>query len=287
MIERMKNKEKDKKQRKGFSVKDVIILVLCLLVLLILVFLLKQAGNNQKTQQEQLNQLQEEIQQTGESGTTVSKKNVNYVVCNEVNQEGWIELYNAGKQESHIEGAAIYVNGELVKAYQDKLDIPSQELIVLELGVKLGQEENNVISLVNGANEKLFTITVPRLHNQESYGRIGAGNVQMGYQTPTRGEKNTQEALRTEEKLTFSVPGGFYTDTIMLTLTDRSGVDIYYTLDGSTPTTASEKYTEPIKITNRSGSNYTYAGIVNNGYKPSSIEMGTVVRAIAVDTSIR
>lgn len=283
MIERMKNKEKDKTQRKGFSAKDVIILVLCLLVFLILVFLLKQAGNNQKTQQEQLNQLQEEIQQTGESGTTVSKKNVNYVVCNEVNQEGWIELYNAGKQESHIEGASVYVNGKLVKTYQDKLDIPSKELIVLELGVKLGQEENNVISLVNGANEKLFTITVPRLHNQESYGRIGAGNVQMGYQTPTRGEKNVQEALRTEEKLTFSVPGGFYTDTIMLTLTDRNGVDIYYTLDGSTPTTASEKYTEPIKITNRSGSNYTYAGIVNNGYKPSSIEMGTVVRAIAVD----
>ena len=79
------------------------------------------------------------------------------------------------------------------------------------------------------------------------------------------------------------MPGGFYTDTITLTMTDKPGVDIYYTTDGSTPTTASEKYTAPVKIANRTGSGYVYADIVNDGYKPSGIEMGTVVRAIAVD----
>lgn len=280
MVWRMKKKERDKK---GFSVKDMIMIVLCVLILIVLVILLKRSGNNQKAEQEQLNQMQEELQQSGETGTAAVKKSVNYVVCNEVNQEGWIELYNAGKQESHIEGAAIYVNGELATTYQEELSIPAKGMTVLETGVKLGQEENNVISLVNGEGNKLFTIAVPRLKNQESYGRIGTGNDEMGWQTPTKGEDNAQEALRTKDSLTFSIPGGFYADTILLTLTGKEGLDIYYTLDGSTPTTASEKYTEPVRIVNRSGSNYTYAGIVNNGYKPSSIEMGTVVRAIAVD----
>ena len=271
-----------KKDGKGFSTKDVIMIVLCVLVLIVLILLLKQSGKNQKEEQAQLNQMQEEITKTGETGSSVSGKNSSYVVCNEVNQEGWLELYNAGKQEIHMQEAAIYVNGELVKTYKDEFSIPARSLVVLEAGVKLGQEENNVISLVNG-EEKLFTMTFPKLAVQESYGRIGTGNDEMGYQTPTRGENNAQEVLKTEDRLTFSVPGGFYTDTITLTMTDKPGVDIYYTTDGSTPTTASEKYTAPVKIANRSGSGYVYADIVNNGYKPSGIEMGTVVRAIAVD----
>lgn len=231
-----------KKDGKGFSTKDVIMIVLCVLVLIVLILLLKQSGKNQKEEQAQLNQMQEEITKTGETGSSVSGKNSSYVVCNEVNQEGWLELYNAGKQEIHMQEAAIYVNGELVKTYKDEFSIPARSLVVLEAGVKLGQEENNVISLVNG-EEKLFTMTFPKLAVQESYGRIGTGNDEMGYQTPTRGENNAQEALKTEDRLTFSVPGGFYTDTITLTMTDKPGVDIYYTTDGSTPTTASEKYT--------------------------------------------
>ena len=103
-----------KKDGKGFSTKDVIMIVLCVLVLIVLILLLKQSGKNQKEEQAQLNQMQEEITKTGETGSSVSGKNSSFVVCNEVNQEGWLELYNAGKQEIHMQEAAIYVNGELV-----------------------------------------------------------------------------------------------------------------------------------------------------------------------------
>ena len=41
-------------------------------------------------------------------------------------------------------------------------------------------------------------MTFPKLAVQESYGRIGTGNDEMGYQTPTRRENNAQEALKTE-----------------------------------------------------------------------------------------
>ena len=44
----------------------------------------------------------------------------------------------------------------------------------------------------------------------------------------------------------FSLPGGFYENTIEVSLTGSG--DIYYTLDGSAPTTQSNLYTQPIVI---------------------------------------
>ncbi|HEY3704491.1 MAG TPA: chitobiase/beta-hexosaminidase C-terminal domain-containing protein [Terracidiphilus sp.] len=49
---------------------------------------------------------------------------------------------------------------------------------------------------------------------------------------------------------TFSPAGGTYTTTQAVTISDAtSGAVIYYTVDGSTPTTASAKYTAPLNVT--------------------------------------
>ena len=273
--------------RKGFSAKDIIIIILCIIVLIVLVVLLKQSRTDKQAEQEQLAQLQEEINETGTATTTEStqKQSVAALELNEINQEGWLEVYNGERKSEKLTGASVYVDGELVKSFEDEYSIPSKSLLVLELGKAISQKDNTVVSLIDSNGEQIFTAVIPELGKGQSYGRIGNGNAKMGYQTPTKGADNEIEALETDSVLSFSVPGGFYSETVQLELTTQKGMEIYYTLDGSTPTTASEKYTEPIKISNRSGSNYVYGKIVNNGYVPSSITMGTVVRAIAVNAS--
>ncbi|MBO4743080.1 MAG: chitobiase/beta-hexosaminidase C-terminal domain-containing protein, partial [Bacteroidales bacterium] len=73
----------------------------------------------------------------------------------------------------------------------------------------------------------------------------------------TSNSGNSQAELDSNNKVvsvfrapSFSVPGGIYTSAQTLTLTADSGATIYYTTDGSTPTTSSSVYSEAIAIAN-------------------------------------
>ena len=240
-----------KNERKGFSAKDIIIIILCIIVLVVLVILLKQSKTNQQAEQEQLNQLQETIQQ--ESTNKVETGNGGYasVSIDEIDGDGRLQISNNGRNAVDLQNCSIWVDGVCVKRIADKMVLEAKEQKVIELGQTIESKEHTVISIkdTNGAAIKALTIS-----------------------------QNEQEELQ------FSVPGGFYDNAISLELSSQAGNKIYYTLDGSDPTTESEQYTEPIKIQNRSGSGYVYAQNEMGNYTPSSIEIGTVVRAISVDS---
>ena len=84
----------------------------------------------------------------------------------------------------------------------------------------------------------------------------------------------------------FSVESGFYSSSFSVSLSAADGTQIYYTTDGSQPTTESQKYTDQITVTDRTSQPNVYAAITdvsNNNIIPKNVTKGTVIKAIAVD----
>src|SRR5439155_278913 len=72
---------------------------------------------------------------------------------------------------------------------------------------------------------------------------------------------------------TFSPAGGTYTSTLSVSISDATpGATIYYTTDGSTPTTASSVYSGPILVITRTT---IKAMAVAPGWAPSAVATAT------------
>jgi hypothetical protein len=241
---------KDKRKNIGLLVRDIIVIILCIIALVALVFILKLYKENQRLAQEQLNEISEQIQQ-GEFDDGINTVSSSYdgIVFNEINDEGSVELYNSTAQ-INLKGMSLLLDGEVVLTIDEDMNIDKNATLSLEFGKKLQAGQRHILSLVDED-----------------------GNVVRA------------KVIGDEGEMSFSYPAGFYSGAIELEINIPDGMEVYYTLDGTTPTTSSTKYEAPIEITNKSGSNYVYASSENNGYTPSTIYMGTVVRAIVVNAS--
>lgn len=88
-------------------------------------------------------------------------------------------------------------------------------------------------------------LTIPgQLQKNESYGRDG--NIPVYFSRPTFGQENATGYLSGIESPSASIESGIYAEAVTVSLSGDG--DIYYTLNGTTPTEASSRYEGPILI---------------------------------------
>ncbi|ABF40486.1 hypothetical protein Acid345_1484 [Candidatus Koribacter versatilis Ellin345] len=129
-----------------------------------------------------------------------------------------------------------------------------------------------------------LTLILTDLQSGKSYGTawrinipayVGGNTGWVGFTAGTGGLSAVQEILnwtyassnlRVSPKPTVSPAGGKYFSSVQVTMTGYAGAAVYYTTDGSNPTTSSTPYTSPITITNTTTFNVMD---VQSGYGPS------------------
>jgi hypothetical protein len=116
---------------------------------------------------------------------------------------------------------------------------------------------------------------------------IANGKVYVGSQYAVSGFGKLNTSVPTAASPTFNPVTGTYTSAQSVKLTDSTpGAVIYYTLNGSTPTTASTQYTGPFTVSSTTTVNAiaTAAGYINSLVSTATYTISTVVPTAATPT---
>jgi hypothetical protein len=166
-----------------------------------------------------------------------------------------VEIQNISDVPVHLAGYAL----------SDKRSEPSRYTfpdVVLESGEfyivyccgEASAQANHASFKISAGGETLYlsengsftdALTVPgNLGKNESYGR--EGKLPSYFPSPTPGKENKNGMRTGMASPVASLPSGVYAETVTVTL--QAEGTIYYTTDGSRPTTASAVYTKPLDI---------------------------------------
>ena len=214
----------------------------------------------------------------------------------------YIELYNPSLTGVSLEGFMLTKKEGAEGVYLDGYYLEPHSYLLLFADGRAETEGNSVALQLSAEGENLYLydssgncidqVTVPELPADTVYARMGQDMEIWGtarYGSP--GESNfllTAYTVPSLEQPVLSVASGFYDEAFLLSMQCKAGEAIYYTMDGSMPTTQSEIYEEPVLIQDTSVNDNYYAAMsgisVQGDYVPTELlDKSCVVRAVSVN----
>ncbi|MBM4176516.1 MAG: T9SS type A sorting domain-containing protein [Ignavibacteria bacterium] len=178
--------------------------------------------------------------------------------------EDWLEIYNPNAFSISMSGYKLTDDpiNPLKWFFPDSLFIPAKGYLLIwasnrdtvvgnfiHTNFRLGAS-GEFIGLSSPTKIYIDSITFPEQTADISYGRRpDAGSIWTFYQLPTPGTSNDSTTKLPIPSPDFSHPSGIYSSNFQLTLSHPiGGASIYYTMDGSNPSTSSYLYSSPISI---------------------------------------
>lgn len=250
------------------------------LVLLILIFSLKAVS-------------QVKINEYSVSNSTLTPGSV--FLDNTGSSPDWVELYNAGSSAANVGGwnmsddpnditkyalppGTSIPAGGFLRIWCSGKDTPSNASGHIHTNFKLTQCKGDWIILMNGSN-LVDTLRLRRTQVRHSRGRTPDGSATWKvYTNPTPNASNTGTAYDGYAPTPLLSPGaGFYgsAQNISISVPVSSGLTVYYTTDGSEPTTSSPVYaTTPVNTASTTVVR-AYAVSSNANILPSFMETNT------------
>ncbi len=199
------------------------------------------------------------------------------------NTEDWVEIYNPTDKQIDLSGVYLTDSKKEPTKYALSGNIPAKGYkVIKDSGISIAAEGEQIYLYYGGYFTDVFN--VPKLLPQYTAGRVSQGikiggtdnlSTQYGvYLMPaTSGKKNSEDILMGyAEAPIFSQEGGYYQNGTVLSISAQDGADIYYTLDGSTPTEKSARYSGQITITKTT---VVRAVCIKKGYAASAETVGT------------
>ena len=235
---------------------------------------------------------------------TLATENPDGLYINEIMSSGsgddWLELYNASGKPVSLAGMGLSDSTDRPRRWQfpDGAKIPAHGYVTVQLTGKEGEtgvmgnrfcanfslSEGETATLAHPDGTLIDRVTLFEQFRNVSYGRAEGQERYRCFADPTPGAANAAASYtRKAADVTFSQSGGCHGDKrLTVEMSSDEGVTIYYTTDGTEPTTKSKAYKGPLEL---KGSTVVKAVAWSKDVIPSDMAVCTFV--LGVEHTVR